>query len=440
MKKKKDNKKEKLITYFKEYMEKATASRGLASYLSFEEEDNDGDKIIYANIDMNGYSFIIEYGLVGDTFINLEHYIKYKNDETLFDIAEIFALFDIDDFKSYSFLENTENGMVDKAIDTLLDMVQKYDFDIRKAGEGSNFKKLADTKQKDSWMQDSEKVRIRDAMRLGTAHTNYRRKPNEKNKQKYIKELENFENKGRLAAEDKRILDKLKAGKDIKFELEQDDIDHDYGIKFVIIASIFTAISFAICFGVFGVLYYLRSKEGLLVINTSSYLAIAISAIAFSIGFDWGVAPRLARKLVEKKGHKVSKNVDDTVLTNKLQKFIAYYIAPVFMPLVGAIIFIMGAPSLIMSDTSIIDYSFVTKNEVPYSQMHVYSVKGETDDEEKFEKYDYPYYAFVDENEAVYEFGPIKNPKAQTKVNEIFDKNNITPTSIKTTDQFYNFD
>lgn len=441
MKKKKENKKQKLITYFKDYVYKAASARGLVGYLTFEEKNEDDDKIVYANIQMNGYTFIMEYGVMGDTFVNMEHYIKLSNCEELFDIKDIFALFDIDDFKNYSFLENTDNAMVDKAVYVLLDMLQKYDFDIKKAGESQNLKKLLEmTQQTGDWENESDRKKIKDAMRLGTAFSNYKRKPTEKNKQKYIAALETFERKGRLAPSDKRELNKLRAGEDIHYELDQDDIDHEYGIKFVILASIFTVICFAICFGVFGVLYYLRSKEGLLVINPSSYIAIAISAVVFSVGFDWGLAPRIAKKMVEKKGFKVSKNVDSTVLTNKLQKFIAYYIAPVFMPFIGVIIFVMGAPSLIISDNSVIDYSFVTRNEMSYSQVQVYAVEGETNDDDKFEKYDYPYYAFVDKNEAVYEFGPIKKAEEQKQIEEIFENNNIIPTTVKTTDQFYNFD
>lgn len=439
MKKKTEIKKQKLISYFKDYMEKSTTGRGLFGCLSFEEEDDDSDKIIYANIQMNGYKFIIEYGLVGDILVNLEHYIQYQNDDSLFDISDIFTLFDIDDFKSYTFLENTENGMVDSAIDTLLDMMQKYDYDIRKAGESDNFKKLVDTKKEDAWKLESDKTKIRDAMHLGSAHTRYRRNPTEKNKQRYIKELENFESKGRLASEDKRLLDKLRSGQNIVIEQEQEDFDHRYRVANMIIIAIASVAIFIVCFAVYGILWYTRSKLGLLIVEPASVLAIIISAVAFSLGFDWGIAPRIAKKIVEKNGVKISKNIDQDIFRSKGQRFFAYHIAPIVLPIFGVITFIMGAPSTIMTDNAFVDYTFGTKNETPYSQLEIYSVEGQSVDD-KFEKYDYPYYCFVEESGAVHEFGPVKKNDDIARASEIFEKNNITPTPIKTTDLLYDFE
>lgn len=427
-----DQKNRVLINHFKDSVKRIAINNGIGNTVEFNELKEKDETVVSAFLIMENYKAVLEYTIAEDVYSYIDNGIVYpEKGDSQFNIVDIFTLFDIEDFDSYFYSDVTNKTKIDESVDVLIEMFLKYDYEIKKANESNNYKRLKKVSQDREKAENHEEVSIRDKIKLSNTFDKYRRNPSEKTRQKLIAELEKAERKGYLAPENKRDLKKLKAGEDVKYKIEQRDIDYEFSKQWRTLVCIVNLIIFALCFCVIFITFVIRSKNGFTIFNKDYLFAGFISGLSLSIGFDFGFSHKIIRKRFEKQGKKASEDTSDFEYKGKIDKLKSKIIIPILFPIVGMFILIFGMSVTVLTDNGLTEYNVFSTTEYSFSQLDTYKILGTENKNGSYSEYKYPYYYFVDSDGIVYSIGPVAQDGDNEKIEEIFSKNNIVPTVLR---------
>ena len=139
MKKKENKKKINLVDQANGYFDDYLKPR-VKSYKAQHIANEDENEYVEAVVEYDGYNAHFRIDITLDCADSLILYFSYPNCEMEFSIDDLFNTLEINDFNEYSFDFGEEDSCknVGQAFDDAFEFLNKYDYDIRKAGESAN--------------------------------------------------------------------------------------------------------------------------------------------------------------------------------------------------------------------------------------------------------------------------------------------------------------
>ena len=421
-----------LTDFFNEYCESQLLLRGVAKSVShFDETDELNIRTYYCAFDGDGYSCHI--CLTDDGFIC--HELSWDGSDYEHDISEVFLLFDIDDFKDYSYDNCIVESRIKSAVDETVGMLFTYAPDIKRAGEGDNYDKLL-TGLNNS--PSNKGPSLRRVLKNGRLHDKMVKTRSDKDREKYIADLELWEQKGWLSDYGKRELKRLKQG----FIDEEYDSSNDwekvYTRFFFLAVFVFALISFAVCFGIQWLSRAVFLNDGLFIFGNMARGCTAATAVILTIILSYLFASPFTVRFVPEQFSEFEgefkKKADEEFHKGKIEKILVRAALVLAAVIALPLLMSMGTANYAFFDDHFDSHFFFSNTSVAYSDCRVYLVQGEYDKYDEFEEYRYPYYYIeydADGETYTEDIGLIKNAEKQQQLKSIFDNNNISIKTLK---------
>lgn len=259
-----------IISYFKEYLENSILSGKFARCLSFEEHHNKDDYALFAMLDYDKFKAKIIYRpsyFLSDNFIDVKFVFDMDYEYSIYDI---FNLFDIKDFTQYYYSNIISKTEVENALFNILEMINKYSYDIKKAMQSENLCTLKSNLESDwnavSGNSDEWKDDIRDPYIWDMVHPFFTCASDAVDSEKLLKKLRKQNKKGRLdTIYEKRLLEYMEQGNEFvnKNEVERRNFEKGFNkstwlinaVLIVIAAVISALLIFAVKSILFGGAY-----------------------------------------------------------------------------------------------------------------------------------------------------------------------------------------
>ena len=418
--------------FFEKYCKERVVSSFLAKEVLFSVSDESGERTAYCTFNASGYYCRIY--LTEDGCISSE--LSWDNEDFSWDITDVFDELDIEDYNGYDYSDCFGENSIKNAVDKTISMLLRYSYDIAKAGEEAHQEGLFNNRNE----LESEKnnhPKLKDYRKYQKLHDKMVKTRSDSDRERFAALLEEWQQRGWLLKRDEKYLQRLKSG----IIDEEYNPSGDYQKKFTICHmfsyAIISALSFAFCFGLFGLSTYIYLRGGIIIIPKESYLFTAIAGVILSVFLCHLFGIKLTQKIAPKS---ISDYKEEYAVIAKKKLFVSKTEKVIIM-IIMWIAFILGFPLMMLSATNNLsfyedhyDVHYLLFNEsVKYSDCTVYLVKGYTDHDE-FIEYQNPYYRFVyteDGEEFTDETLEIESREKQEKLKEIFEKNNITINEIK---------
>ena len=426
--------KEELISFFNEYCESQLLLRGVAKNVTHYCEGDASDKVSYCAFEGDG--FFCRIYITDEGFIS--HELSWDEVDFEHDISEVFVLFDIDDFRDYSYDNCVVESRIKAAVDDTVGMLFKYLRDIKRVSEGDNYINLVTASNESD---DGNNPSLLEYLRSEKLHNKMLKTRSDKDREKYIASLEKWQRKGWLSEYGKRNLKRLKQGIiDEKYD-DSEDWKKKYAKYFLLSVMILAAVCFGLCFALQFLSRLIFLSGGVVIYSDWAFMCTFFSGLVLSLVIIFIFSDRLTVKLVPENLRQYSdaynemvederyKSKGDKIFTRIAIVFVAVFALPLLMTL--------GTANYSFKSDSYDEHFFFANTNVKYSDCTVYLVEGEYDDDE-YEKYDYPYYYIEHQSEGeklVSDIGLVKNEKQQEQLKEIFDKNNVEIKKIKSVDE-----
>lgn len=139
-----------VVALFKSTVEEYAASGVYGTFCGFNEDTTKNDYRISAELDGGRYKAFVTYRptvLLENNFFDVVFKFGTDREYTIYDV---FNLFDIDDFTQYyTTLEIADEKAVKSCIFNLLELIKKYDYDLKKVSEPVNMQRLEENRQQD---------------------------------------------------------------------------------------------------------------------------------------------------------------------------------------------------------------------------------------------------------------------------------------------------
>lgn len=434
---KKSNLQKENIEFIKEYLQEQVVARRLADFVSFIEQQDEDIKTEFnlkGSFDCGGYNSLIVYDIMDDISASFDMEFTYKNCEHSFSIADIFNLFDIQDFKEYVHTECFDQISIKAAIDSMLDVIEKYHYDLKKAGESDNLKRLCDMVEADEKIAESNSRKLKDILRYAKLQENLIKTKSDKARAKLIKELEKYESKGTLITYEKRYLAYLKAGyeieKDVDVTSNFDKIYRKYSLTAYFVIFLVSAVAVLLVYFISNAIAF---DNGIVYTSKSYYVFLVLSAVTLWYAISGLVGKKIIVKLCpaevkEYAGIKFESNYDD----NKIRRFGQKILGPICSIFVFLILISLATSNAAFCDDYIkIHYTVGMNDIIQYKDATIYKIEQYYDDnEEKYLDYENPYYE-IGYADNCYPIGEIKNKEFAEKLIELFDAHNLNVESVQ---------
>jgi hypothetical protein len=383
--------------------------------------------------------------------------IEYAGCEYLFSIYDIFNLFDIKDFGKYYFEDCNTEQEIKYALDKLTAVIEKYRFDIEKAGESEYFEKLKSNFEADwtavcgeDWKEEIDD----DDDNFDMIHPSFTLVEIEP--KKLYKELSKRANKNKLETlYEKRLYEYLSSGgntDDIVDEKEKYDKEFSKQVRRSngVLCLIAIAVSIVVVFvgrqalfggalipnnvfTLFGHDFSLASDVigGIIVSSVLlSYVFIDLFGKKMFVRMSKDNSARASQKydvidIEENKGKK----------PKKILKRIGA-IASIFAAICVMLFVICDNIGLYDTYAKYLSENTFVFCKVDYENIKIYSAQGyyngDSDDEDAYVEYEYVGYIFADDKGNYYDAEEISpNSKAYAKINQIIDDYNIEVETVK---------
>lgn len=316
--------------------------------VKFAPESYEQDFSLECTIGYPDFMAVIKY--IGNQLVpnfDFDFYFKYENSDELFSIYDIFNLFDIKDFNYYFYNNCIDENSIVKALDEITATIDKYYYDIKKAGNQENLPRLA-WQRKDDIKKANGEEEPEDQL-LDFSHIIYLT-TTAKTKVKLIKRLEKAQADDELVLYERRLLQYLKDGGDVIYSSsrnnDSDRIFHRISRKVNAVILLHVTLIVA----TLEVMIYKLNYEGAYVPLDDYFWGVpiqlvfivaAVFALTFLIAVTVGRIITLALCPDDVKGYakEFHKNMNGET---KIDKVINHYLAPIGAAFL-AIIFLLGA-------------------------------------------------------------------------------------------------
>lgn len=431
MKKKENKKKINLVDQANGYFDDYLKPR-VKSYKAQHIANEDENEYVEAVVEYDGYNAHFRIDITLDCADSLILYFSYPNCEMEFSIDDLFNTLEINDFNEYSFDFGEEDSCknVGQAFDDAFEFLNKYDYDIRKAGESANLSYMIQLHNEDE--KYYKNMKVSKIIKLSLLEAKMFKTKKEKDKNAFLNYTDKLSAEIGLDNSTKRLVNYLKQGYDIP-DVKNDssnDYDSKFGKKTVLSYMICDIIGLVVCAMMVLGDRIIMSGKGIVLGDDILSIIIGIGIPGFILGY---LLTRLfATKIMialmpnEEKDAIIGyrkKRFDDL---NFFEKIFSKYLAPVLAIIVFLILTMFSMSSVCVTENGIIDHSMFSNNEYAYEEVDVFLEKGYYEDGEYYE-YDYPYYTFVTDDGNSISTGEIRNDEDVKYLEEQFAKRNINP-------------
>lgn len=401
-----------MINAFKAAVDDCFAGGQYGRHLDYEEVHNKDGYCIIAVLDYGKFKARVSYNpcyLLCD-FLDVKLSLGGKYNYSIYDI---FNLFDIKDFNQYYYSQIDIEENLAKDVAAVLDMINKYSYDIERAAEPQNIITLdanveADYKNtfvkdaEESWRQD-----VNDPLSFDLVHPYFTSVSSATDSNKLLKKMKKQGAKGNLGTiYEQRLLKHLEEGNSVINEnvLEEKNQGKKYTrVVFAINACILSVVAVAVA------IYFIATKS---IAFAGAYLpeqVTNIGPVTFAFSFDdvlsylfavillfFGINTFFTKPIFKKiTGNdttlmqRYNKSQNDNGNSNKFTRILKYVVA------VGAIIFGLLI-AFVLSNNNIgfyddyikfDDSSSFTKVEVSNEDVKIAKFLGEYDEDDNYEKY-----------------------------------------------------
>ncbi|MGN0534529.1 MAG: hypothetical protein ACI4IR_00840 [Eubacterium sp.] len=427
-----------MIDAFKSAVTQCLDSGKYGRYLNFEEVHTKEGYCIIAVIDYGKFTAKIKYNpcyLFCD-FLDVKFSLGGKYDYSIYDI---FNLFDIKDFNQYyySSIEIKENLI--KYVEEILDMINKYSFDIEKACEPQNIITLdsnVENDYKNTFPKDNEETwreDVNDPLALDIIHPYFTSVSSATDSAKLFKEMSKKNRKGKLTTiYEHRLLEHLEQGNSIvnKNVVESKKQEKSYAKTSIIIdvcIALFVAVAVAVYYFItkyaaFSGAYVPRSITTLgpvtLPFSPEDLVTFFIAVVLMAFGLRTLLSKTIIKKVTHNDPNvmqRFSKDEKDNGVTNKFSRVIKNIIAVI------AVIFGITIATILNDNIGFYDdyvkfddYSSFSKIELSYEDVKIAHITGEYDEDDNYVEYtDVESYALYD-NENHYYILEYLSPEGET--------------------------
>lgn len=401
-----------MIDAFKVTIDDCFASGKYARYLDYEEVHKKDGYCIIAVLDYRKFKARVSYNpsyLLCD-FLDVKFSLGGKYNYSIYDI---FNLFDIKDFNQYYYSSIGIKENMAKDVVAILDMINKYSYDIEKATEPQNIITLdtnveADYKntfvkdKEESWRED-----INDPLTLDIIHPFFTSVSSATNSDKLLKKMKKQGLKGNLGTiYEQRLLKHLEEGNSVVNEnvIEDNNQEKSYAkINLIIDACIFLVITVIVA------IYFIATKN---IAFKGAYIPkqmIMLGSVTLPFSIEelvsylftvvplfYGIKTLFSKSIFKKITNndpalmqRFNKAQDDNGKANKFTRILINVVA------VGAIIFGLLI-ALVLSNDNIgfyddyikfDDSASFTKVEVSNEDVKIAKFLGEYDEYDNYEEY-----------------------------------------------------
>ncbi|MBE6816231.1 MAG: DUF2254 domain-containing protein [Ruminococcaceae bacterium] len=426
----------KLIDFFNEYCKSQLLLRGITKSVCLSEDTNQFDEKMYY-CDFQGDGYFCRIYLTDDGSIS--HLLSWDEADFEHDISEVFLLFNIDDFKNYSYDHCIVESRIKSAVDETVGMLFTYAHDIKRAGEGENYNKLL-TGLNDS--PSNKGPSLRRVLKNGRLHDKMVKTRSDKDRLKYIADLELWVQKGWLSEYGKRELKRLKQGYIDEEYDEYEEWEKRLSKLFFVSLLICFVASFVIAYGVLFLSDALFLGDGVLVFGDGALTLTALAGVVLwitsTLFFADKITVALAPQELKKYGDEYKKRSTEFLYKTKFERKVSKPLLAAFAALAVPFFMLLATANYSFGDNYFKSHFLFGNTTVSYSDCDIYLVRGEYNDKGDYEEYQYPVYCVkysIDGEELSDSTGKIKNPQKQQQLKAIFDNNHISIKTIKNIDE-----
>lgn len=417
-----------MINYFKEYLDCSIAGGNYARFVSYEEHHTKDDYALFAILDYDKFKAKIIHRplyFLTDSCVDVKFILDMKYEYSIYDI---FNLFNIKDFNQYYYTNINSKYDMENALSNILEMINKYSYDIEKATLDENIEKLASNFEADwtavSGGRDDWKEEIHDPFLLDFVHPFYTSASDAVNSDKLLKKLQKQKSKGKLnTIYENRLLEYMEQGNEFvnQNEVERKNFEKGFGkskgivkaLTFVSSGIIAAILIFAIKHIVFAGAYIpqLFVSVGSLEIPLSldAILGWVFSTLMLGISAEGIFGKKFFAKIVgdnERSNQKyIAEHNMDFGVKKKISKIIINVICIVLA--VSGVLF-TSLVNIGFYDDSVkfADDNSLKLCSVSYDDIVVYKPLGYFNDNDEYIKYDNAYVVSDGKNH-IYEIGEI---------------------------------
>lgn len=438
MKKKTEKVTKNKINYepFREYLEKQVIYNHLADGISSEivsENEEDENDIIF-RFDCGGYTVKITCNDLIN--IDIEYSFKYPNCDTEFTLEDVFNVLDIHDFNEYFyFAKSDDEEDQKKTIDDLLNVIKKYDYDIRKAGKKEYLEDMEKMHQADEALYNSDALKFRTIFRMSRLKSKMQSKKDEKSKRAFLKEMQKLESKNLLNTYDKRYKSYIEQGYPIPDNYDSEDNEDyiGYSKKALLNYIICIACGVILSFAIFFIDRSIISSKGIYVSERITYISALVAGgfIGYLINRIFGTKIITALSPEDQKEYVKKERSERYDANNIISRFWSKYIVFIGSVIAAPLILIVACSGVCFNNDAIIDHSLIINSKVSYNEAEVYLVKGWFDDDNNYIEYEAPCYRIKYDETSETETGEIHNKNDAEKIEQLLKANNVKVTETK---------
>lgn len=407
-----DKEEQKMIDAFKQAIENCFSSGRYSKGLEYEELHNKDGYCIIAVLDYGRFEARVSYNpcyLLND-FLDVKFKLGGKYNYSIYDI---FNLFDIQDFNQYYYSSIEINENMDKDVTAILDMINKYSYDIEKASEPQNLQILDSNIESDyrnTFVKDKEETwreDIDNPLELDIVHPLFADVSSATDSNKLLKKMKKQNSKNNLGTlYEQRLLKYLEQGNSVINENVVEDkkqVKTYSRMKLIIDVCIFLAVmvitAAVLCLtknigfeGAYVPKEMIILGPITLPFSVDDFISLLLTAVPISFGIE-----TLFSKLVFKKMTKgdtavmqrYNKENQSDWDKNKITKAFKYIVS------VGAIIFgVVISCGILNNNIGFYDdyvrfddnMSF-TRVDVSYEDVKIARLLGEYDEDDNYETY-----------------------------------------------------
>lgn len=419
------------LKYIKECFEQQIALKGFSnevvSEFVCEQEDEGDDGHFECSAELDGYTLCVEFQSF-ITSINIEMRFTYPNSDIKFCLDDVLNVLNINDFEDYFFDADIEDEKSqEKAVEDILSLVEKYDYDIKKAGDEAYFSRMCEMHNDDEAHYNNKKIKVRSLIKITVLERKMRKTKSEKDINAYIKYVEKQESTVGIDHKTRRFVEYLKAGYTVPDCYENSvDSDDKYSKAAMVCYIICAVIGLLVAFGIFLTDHAVISQKGIVNTGGVEYISAAVSGLSlgYIISRIFGTKIILALTPQEHREKVLKDRKNRYNDTDFFDRIFSRYCAPVVATIIALGGILMSCNTVCITDNSVINHDLIGDREYKFEDVKTYLSTGYWDDEEYME-YDYPCYVFKADDELSLETGEIKNEKRRKEIEDILKNNGV---------------
>lgn len=383
-------------------------------------------------IKRDGYCVKLKLAVLIES-VEMDYVILYPDSDIEFSLTDVFNVLDINDFNDYFFDVDIEDENSErKAIDDFTELINRYDYDIKKAGDSYHLSRMCDMHNEDKAIYDSNNVKIRSLIKSAALEHKMRKTKTDKAKNAYIKFMKKQQATVGIDHNTRRYIEYLEMGYPIPDNYQDEDSEDETksGIAMLKSYAVCCAVGIFISFVIFGIDRLFIMQKGIVTNGMFEYTALVVSGLFLGYCVSRIFVSKLMCRLLpamdkEKVVGFYKKRYDDDPIVRKI---FLKYLGPFFAAF-AFMAFLYGACNTVcIAEDSIIEHNIFDNTQIRYEDARVYLVKGFLYEDE-YELYEYPYYTFEQSDKSI-STGELKNEKQRCMVENALKKYNITPSVV----------